>query len=77
MDDHGDRRSEQGMRGGRRQRLAASLRANLLRRKKQALERSRAAVRDGPAAAAADPNGAGALETPHDSAEIVSDKTFG
>jgi hypothetical protein len=61
----------------RRQRLSSALRANLLRRKKQAAARSRAgagaaceeAARRGPVELGADP--------PHDSAEIVREKTSG
>jgi hypothetical protein len=79
MDDRGNRQSERVVaRDGRGQRLAAALRANLARRKKQALARSRADERDCPAeTAGGDPSGSAAAETPHDSAEIVRDKTFG
>lgn len=64
-------------RDGRGQRLATALRANLRRRKKQELARSRANERDYPAeTTGGDASGAAAVETPHDSAEIIRDKTF-
>jgi hypothetical protein len=62
---------------GRGKRLAAALRANLVKRKKQALARSRANEPDYPAEiASGDASGSAAAKTPHDSAEIVRDKTF-
>ncbi len=80
MDDRSDTTSERiAPRARRGQRLAAALRTNLLRRKKQALARSRGGEREfsGPAAGA-DPGGsAGAAPTPHDSAEFIPDKTVG
>jgi hypothetical protein len=74
MDDRGDRRSEQtaARDDERAQRLAAALRKNLLRRKRQASARSRESEGDRPAESAAE-----AAETPHDSAEIVPDKKTG
>jgi hypothetical protein len=78
MSDRGNRQSERVVaHDGRGQRLAAALRANLVRRKKQALARSRANERDYPAETAGDDaSGSAAAEMPHDSAEIVRDKTF-
>ena len=77
MDDRSDTTSERiAPRDRREQRLATALRENLLRRKKQALARSRGS--EGEFQSATDPGGsAGAAETPHDSAEIIPDKTVG
>jgi len=74
MDDRDERHSERIVaRDERGQRLAAALRANLLRRKKQASARSRGSERDRPA----ESGSADAAKTPHDSAEIVPDKKTG
>jgi hypothetical protein len=71
MDDRGVGHSERiTARDEREQRLAAALRANLLRRKRQASERSRGSEADRPAGNGEHEAGA----TPHDSAEIVADK---
>ena len=71
MDDRGDRQSALiAAHEERGQRLAAALRTNLLRRKKQALARSRGNERD----RFAESGSADAAKTSHDSAEIVPDK---
>jgi hypothetical protein len=66
-------------RDGRGQRLASALRANLLRRKKQALARSCRSEREfhGGTAGADSGGPTDPPETPHDSAEIIPDKTVG
>jgi hypothetical protein len=70
MDDQADGHAERiAPRDKRGQRLAAALRANLLRRKKQASARARNSERDDRAGGSA-----GAVALPHDSAEIVPDK---
>lgn len=78
MDDRDDQRLARIVaRDGRGQRLAAALRANLVRRKKQALARSHGNACDRSAeTAGGDASGSAAAKTPHDSAEIVRDKTF-
>lgn len=71
MDDQADGHSERiAPRDERGQRLAAALRANLLRRKRQASARERDSERDERAGGS---DGAPAA-MPHDSAEIVPDK---
>ena len=60
---------------GRRKRLASALRANLLRRKKQAQARSgESEVNDQTSGAA--PGGLSEPDAAHDSAEIIPDKTI-
>ena len=71
MDDQADGHSERiAPRDERGQRLAAALRANLLRRKKQASARARDSERDDRAGG----SDRAATASPHDSAEIVPDK---
>ena len=71
MDDRDNRQSERvTARDGRGQRLAAALRTNLLRRKKQALARSRGNERD----RFAESGSADAAKMSHDSAKIFPDK---
>ena len=80
MDDRPETRSERiAPRDGRGKRLASALRANLLRRKKQSLARSRKSEGElhGGSAGADSGGSARAAETPHDSAEIIPDKTVG
>lgn len=78
MVDRDDQQSERAVaRDGRGQRLAAALRANLVRRKKQASARSQANECDCSAEkAGGDASGSASAKAPHDSAGIVRDKTF-
>jgi hypothetical protein len=74
MKNHQNRKSDQG--GGRSARLASALRANLLRRKRQAS--ARAGEIGGDARDASDGGAQRTLvapaERPHDSAEIIDEK---